>query len=80
MKLVDTRAILKSVLDGSVEQSKTRVDPNFGFEIPVMLAGVESKLLDPREAWGDKAAYDGAAKALATRFANALEKAKAVSN
>lgn len=80
MKLADTRAMLKSILDGSAEQSKTRVDPNFGFEIPVALTGVESKLLDPREAWADKAAYDGAAKALATRFANALEKAKAVSN
>ncbi|MDE2383629.1 MAG: phosphoenolpyruvate carboxykinase (ATP) [Alphaproteobacteria bacterium] len=74
MKLSATRAMLKSILDGSVEQAKTRIDANFGFAIPVELAGVDSKLLDPREAWPDKAAYDEAATALAGRFAKALTK------
>ncbi len=76
MKLSATRAMLKSILDGSAENAKTRVDPNFGFEIPTELAGVESKLLDPREAWADKLAYDEAARALAGRFATALAKAR----
>jgi phosphoenolpyruvate carboxykinase (ATP) len=80
MKLAVTRAMLKSILDGSVEQVKTRVDPNFRFEIPVALAGVESKLLDPRRAWTDKKGYDEAARALVTRFGKALDKAKADSN
>ena len=68
MRLSDTRAILNSILDGSIENAETRVDSNFGFEVPTQLYDVEEKLLDPREGWLDKAGYDLAAKALAEKF------------
>ncbi len=74
MRLADTRAILKSILDGSLEQAKTRVDPNFKFEIPVELAGVDSKLLNPRENWANKTAYDSAVGKLAEQFAQTHKK------
>ena len=68
MMLSDTRRILKSILDGSIENTTVRTDVNFGFEVPTALKDIESQLLDPRENWDDKAGYDTAAKTLAEKF------------
>ncbi|MFN5901439.1 MAG: phosphoenolpyruvate carboxykinase (ATP), partial [Novosphingobium sp.] len=43
-------------------------DPNFGFEVPVAVPGVDSKLLDPRGAWADGAEYDKTAQDLVAKF------------
>jgi len=40
----------------------------FGFEVPVDVPGVDSKLLDPRGTWSDPEAYDAKASELATMF------------
>ena len=55
-------------LDGSLNGVEFRRDPNFGFEVPVALAGVDAKLLNPRETWADKAAYDAQARKLVEMF------------
>lgn len=71
MPLPQTRAMLKAVLSGEVDKAKMRVDTNFGFEVPVMLDGVDSKLLDPREAWDNIVAYQEAADDLVQKFKRA---------
>ena len=43
-------------------------DPHFGFEVPVAVPGVDSKLLDPRGAWADPEAYDQSAQELVGKF------------
>jgi phosphoenolpyruvate carboxykinase (ATP) len=63
-----TRALLATVLDGSLAESEWRVDPMFAFRIPAKVAGVDPKLLNPRDTWKDKAAYDAQAKKLAGMF------------
>ena len=63
-----TRALLTAALDGSLNNVEFRKDPNFGFEVPVAVPGVDSAILDPREAWTDKAAYDRTAQALVQQF------------
>lgn len=68
MPIKATRALLNAALDGSLNQAEFRKDPNFGFEFPVAVAGVDSKILDPREAWSDKAAYDATAQKLVKQF------------
>ncbi len=40
----------------------------FGFEVPTSLEGVDPKILNPRETWADKAAYDATARALVDMF------------
>ncbi len=68
MPIKATRALLNAALDGSLNDSEFRRDPNFGFEFPVTVSGVDSKILDPREAWADKAEYDATAQKLVTLF------------
>jgi phosphoenolpyruvate carboxykinase (ATP) len=63
-----TRALLNAALDGSLNDAEFRTDPNFGFQVPVSVPGVEPRILNPRETWADKAAYDVKAKALVGMF------------
>ncbi|MGG2383153.1 hypothetical protein ACE40P_29715, partial [Salmonella enterica] len=50
-----------------------REDPWFGFEVPVAVPGVDSKLLDPRGAWADGDAYDATAADLVRKFIDNFE-------
>ena len=70
MPIKATRALLTAALDGSLGNVEFRKDPNFGFEVPVSLPGVDSKLLDPRQTWADPAAYDAQAKKLVGMFSD----------
>jgi phosphoenolpyruvate carboxykinase (ATP) len=68
MPIKATRALLNAALDGSLNGAEFTIDPNFGFEVPVAVAGVDSKLLDPRGAWADAGQYDVTAQELARKF------------
>lgn len=68
MPIRATRGLLTAALDGSLGRVEFRKDPNFGFEVPVAVPGVDTALLDPRETWADKAAYDAQAAKLVQMF------------
>jgi phosphoenolpyruvate carboxykinase (ATP) len=68
MPIQHTRALLRAVLDGSLAQASFHPDPIFGLMIPTHVAGIPDDVLDPRQAWADKAAYDRTARELAARF------------
>jgi phosphoenolpyruvate carboxykinase (ATP) len=74
MPIAATRALLRAALDGELEHVEYRTDPIFGFEVPVEVPGVESRLLDPRSTWRDPEAYDEKARYLATRFRENFQK------
>ncbi len=69
MPLAATRAILSAALDGTLAGGRFRRDPHFGFEVPLAVPGVDPRLLDPRAAWADGAAFDAAARRLVGMFA-----------
>ncbi|MCF6445952.1 phosphoenolpyruvate carboxykinase [Nereida sp. MMG025] len=73
MPIKATRALLTAALDGSLNEATFRKDPNFGFEVPVTVGGVDAGLLDPRSTWGDKSAYDSQAQKLVEMFADNFE-------
>ena len=68
MPIKATRALLTAALDGSLNDVTFRKDPNFGFEVPVSVHGVDDNLLDPRATWTDQSAYDAQAKKLVEMF------------
>jgi phosphoenolpyruvate carboxykinase (ATP) len=68
MSIRHTRALLTAALDGSLAKTKFRKDPFFGLSIPEHVPGIPDEVLDPRQAWSDKAAYDRMAKELVARF------------
>ena len=72
--LSTTRKLLQAALSGALDLAPTRIDPHFGFAVPLMVPGVEDKILDPRACWLDGKAYDAAAKNLAVLYEEALAK------
>ena len=62
MPIAATRALLHAALSGELDGVEYRTDAVFGFEVPVEVPGVDSKLLDPRSTWSDPEAYDAKAK------------------
>ena len=68
MPIKETRALLNAALDGSLKNAQFRRDPNFGFEVPVAVPGVETAILDPRNTWVDKDEYDRTAARLVDLF------------
>jgi phosphoenolpyruvate carboxykinase (ATP) len=68
MSLTHTRALVNAALDGRLDQVEFVTEPAFGLHIPVSCPGVPAEILNPRNAWADKAAYDRQATDLAARF------------
>ena len=74
MKLKYTRAMVTAALAGELNQVEYELDPIFNVNIPKTCPNVPEEILNPRNAWADKAAYEAQAKDLAKRFAENFEK------
>jgi phosphoenolpyruvate carboxykinase (ATP) len=74
MPIKATRALLDAALSGALKSQPMRTDPVFGFQVPASLPGVDPAILNPRETWSDKAAYDTQASALVEMFNKNFEK------
>ncbi|MBY6128097.1 phosphoenolpyruvate carboxykinase [Qipengyuania aquimaris] len=73
MPIKATRALLNAALDGSLNDAEFRKDPNFGFEVPISVPGVDGGILDPRSTWADKDEYDRTAHKLVQLFVDNFE-------
>ncbi len=74
MKLSLTRAMITAALEGKLDQATYTNDPIFGLAIPSNCPGVPDEVLNPRNTWTNKAAYDEKAKYLAGLFVKNFEK------
>lgn len=77
IKLAYTRALITAVMNGSLIQSGYEKHELFGLEYPTSCEGVPSEILNPKNTWADKNAYDQKANQLAELFINNFEKYKA---
>ncbi len=68
MSIRHTRQLLKASLEGRLKEIEYWKDPVFGLEVPSACEGVPAEILNPRNTWSDKAAYDEKAKYLAGLF------------
>ena len=74
MHLPYTRAIVAAVLEGALDKGKFDIEPAFGLELPRTCPGVPPELLNPRNTWKDKSAYDAKARELAGLFLKNFER------
>jgi phosphoenolpyruvate carboxykinase (ATP) len=74
MPIKVTRALLAAALDGSLADVEMRIDPHFRFRVPVSVPGIDSAILNPRDTWSDKQAYDAMARKLAGMFRDNFKK------
>jgi len=70
----DTRGIIDAILDGSIDKVPTKKIPYFNFEVPTVLNGVDTGILDPRDTYADPSVWDEKAKDLAGRFIKNFKK------
>jgi phosphoenolpyruvate carboxykinase (ATP) len=73
MSLPYTRAMVNALVEGKLAGVEFEVEPSFGLSIPKSCPGVPPELLNPRNSWKDKAAYDKLAAELSARFAKNFE-------
>ncbi|HLG39129.1 MAG TPA: phosphoenolpyruvate carboxykinase (ATP) [Chitinophagaceae bacterium] len=76
MKLKYTRAMITAALQGKLNVIEFDAHPVFGMLIPAECPGVPSEILNPRNTWTDKKAYDDKANYLASLFIKNFEKYK----
>lgn len=74
MSIQTTRSCIDSILDGSADKVEYVTDPIFRFSIPTELPGVDSTVLNPRNVWECKDAYDTTSQKLAGLFIKNFEK------
>jgi phosphoenolpyruvate carboxykinase (ATP) len=81
MKLAYTRAMITAALQGGLNGMTFEKHSIFGMEFPTACPGVPSEILNPRNTWADKKAYDAKAaelaKAFVQNFAQYADQAKA---
>ncbi len=63
-----TRALLNAALNGHLDHVDYESEPVFGLNIPKSCPGVSRDILNPKNTWSDKNAYDKKAKQLAANF------------
>jgi phosphoenolpyruvate carboxykinase (ATP) len=74
MKLSFTRAMIHAAFDGQLDDVAFETDPIFGLSMPTSCPNVPSEVLNPRNTWMDKDAYDTQANKLHAMFeANAKQ-------
>jgi phosphoenolpyruvate carboxykinase (ATP) len=73
MKLAYTRAMITAALNGDLNKVNFEAHPVFGYQMPVSCPNVPAELLNPRNTWADKGAYDAQANKLANMFVKNFE-------
>jgi phosphoenolpyruvate carboxykinase (ATP) len=76
MKLKYTRAMIAAALEGKLDNAEFENCAVFGMAIPKDCPDVPPEILNPRNTWTDKTAYDNKAKYLASLFIKNFEKYK----
>ena len=74
MSIKDTRACINAILDGSINNSEFDTTKTFRLHVPKTLGNIDPNVLNPRNAWADKEAFDAQRDKLAEMFINNFTK------
>ena len=73
MSIQHTRALLNAALAGELDTVATEMHPILNLKMPKSCPGVPAEVLNPRNTWSDKEAYDKAATKLRDMFRKNFE-------
>lgn len=68
IKLKYTRAMVTAALNGQLEKAEYKYNEAFNLDVPQSCPGVPEEIMNPRDTWEDKEAYDATALKLAKMF------------
>jgi phosphoenolpyruvate carboxykinase (ATP) len=68
MDITHTRNMVRSAINGELDDVETVEDPVFRVAVPVHVPGVPDEVLVPRDTWADQTAFDETARRLAAMF------------
>jgi phosphoenolpyruvate carboxykinase (ATP) len=80
MSLKYTRAMITAAMNGELNDVDYVAHPTFGVLMPASCPNVPSEILNPRDTWADKEAYDKKASELAQLFVKNFDKYAAQAN
>jgi phosphoenolpyruvate carboxykinase (ATP) len=73
MSLKYTRALITAAMNGELANVEYQTQPVFELAIPTSCPGVPSEILNPKDTWSDKGAFDETANSLAAQFVKNFE-------
>ncbi|MFQ5481357.1 MAG: phosphoenolpyruvate carboxykinase (ATP) [Nitrospinaceae bacterium] len=68
VEIAHTRAMIKAILEGALNEVPTWQDPVFGLAVPETCPDVPTEVLNPRNTWKRPETYDEKARDLAAQF------------
>jgi phosphoenolpyruvate carboxykinase (ATP) len=80
IKLKYSRALITAALNGDLDKVEYETHEVFGLSMPVSCPDVPEEILNPKNTWTDKDAYDQKANFLANAFLKNFEKFKSIAN
>jgi phosphoenolpyruvate carboxykinase (ATP) len=80
IKLAYTRAMITAALNFELDNVEFKTHEVFGLEMPTSCPNVPDEMLNPRDTWADKAAYDNTANILAEKFVNNFKQFESQAN
>ena len=80
MSLKHTRAMITAAMNGELDNVQYEAHPVFGVLTPQSCPNVPAEILNPRDTWTDKEAYDKKANELAQLFVKNFDKYAAQAN
>lgn len=75
-----TRAMITAALEGKLDAVDYTTHEIFGLAMPNECENVPTDILNPKNTWSDKSAYDAKANALATEFVKNFEQFESAAN
>ena len=74
IKIAHTRTMIRAILNNSLSNVPTKLNPIFNLHVPVSCEGIAPEILDPIKTWKNAGDYERVASDLAAKFSRNFQK------